>query len=83
MENIIVALITGAASVIAVVYTNKTSNDKVQKQLEISQAVTEEKIDTLKDEVEKHNKVIERVFKLETNVDNIKDAVNELKEYHK
>lgn len=83
MEAIVVALITGVASVVAVIYTNKTSNDKMQKQLEINQAVTEEKIDTLTQSVEKHNKVVERVFKLETNVENIKETVNELKEYHK
>lgn len=83
MEAIAVALITGIASVIAVMYTNKTSNDKMQKQLEINQAVTEEKIDILKHEVEKHNKVVERMFVLETNVENIKETVNELKEYHK
>ena len=83
MEAIIVALITGIASVIAVMYTNKTSNDKMQKQLEINQAVTEEKIDTLTNKVEKHNNVVERVFILETNVENIKEIVNELKEYHK
>lgn len=83
MEAIAVAIITGVASVIAVIYTNKTSNDKMQKQLEINQAVTEEKIDNLKNEVEKHNKVVERMFTLEANVHNIKETVNELKEYHK
>ncbi len=83
MENIFVALITGVFSVFGVMITNKSSNDKLQKQLEIHQAVNDEKIDNLTKAVNKHNSVIERVYKLETNVDNIKDTVSELKEYHK
>ena len=45
--------------------------------------VNDEKIDNLTKAVEKHNSVIERVFKLETKVSDMKETVNELKEYHK
>lgn len=87
MENIIVALITGGLSVLGVIISNKSSNDKlqtdIQRQLEVSQAVTNTEIKELKKEVEKHNGVLERVFKLETKVSDIKETVSELKEYHK
>lgn len=87
MENIIVALITGGLSVLGVIISNNKSNDKlqtdIQRQLEVSQAVTNTEIKELKKEVEKHNGVLERVFKLETKVSDMKETVNELKEYHK
>ena len=87
MENIIVALITGGLSVLGVIISNNKSNDKlqtdIQRQLEVSQAVTNTEIKELKKEVEKHNGVLERVFKLETKVSDMKETVNELKEYNK
>ena len=87
MENILVALITGGLSVLGVIISNTKSNAKMQsdieRKLEVHQAVTNTEIKELTKTVEKHNSVIERVFKLETNMNNVKDTINELKEYHK
>ncbi len=91
MESIIVALITGAMSIIGIVITVKASSkqqrgqrqeDLAKQQSEIAakldsqsaeirgelaqyRAATDAKIDALKDEVEKHNGVVERTYRLE------------------
>ena len=41
------------------------SNKKIEQQLDKQQAVTETKLEQLTKQVEKHNQVIERVYKLE------------------
>ncbi|MBQ7146028.1 MAG: hypothetical protein IJR95_04590 [Lachnospiraceae bacterium] len=56
---ILVAVITGAFGVLGSVVATK-------KQSSVFEAVVAEKIANLKAEVEKHNKVIERTFNLET-----------------
>lgn len=79
-EAIIVALITGACAVISqIVISAKSTKElfsklseqsqladaELDKKLEKFQAVTNEKIDELSRRVEKHNNVVERVYKLE------------------
>lgn len=71
MESIIVAIITGGLSLLGVILTNMTSNKKIQNQLEISMAITNTKLEDLTKQVEKHNQVIERTFKLEQAVEDI------------
>lgn len=58
-ETIIVAIITGLCAAIPAIIATIVSNNK-------SNAVMNYKIDTLTRQVEKHNNVIERVFKLES-----------------
>ena len=83
MENIIVALITGAASVIAVIITNTASNNKMQQTQAIAQAVTDEKISELTREVRVHNGFAERIPVLEEKVNVINKRIKDLEEYHK
>ena len=83
MENIIVALITGAASVIAVIITNTASNNKMQQTQAIAQAVTDEKISELTREVRAHNGFAERIPVLEEKVNVINKRIKDLEEYHK
>lgn len=71
-EGIIIAIITGLFSVLAVAFTNHHQNSKITTQLDKHQAVTDEKISELRRETEKHNKVIERTYKLEKDVEVIK-----------
>ena len=65
MTAIVAALITGGLSFLGVLVTNIFSNKKVQTDIKIQAAVTAEKIDELKSQVEKHNGVIERTYELE------------------
>lgn len=63
--GIIVAIITAVSSVAAVIITNIASNRKMQQQLEVSQAVTNTKIENLTQEVRKHNDFSTRIPVLE------------------
>lgn len=78
-EAIIVAVITGVCAVAAQwILSSRSKNDliaKLDKQSEISDtklrgemAVMEEEISTLRREVQKHNSLIERTYKLEERV---------------
>lgn len=67
-EAVIVALITGLFSVIAVIVTNISSNRKIQAQLDKQQAVFGEQLKELQRRVEVHNSVIERTYELERKV---------------
>ena len=71
MESIIVAIITGALSLLGVIITNMNSNRKIERQLEVSMAITNTKLEDLTKQVEKHNQVIERTYKLEQAVEDI------------
>ena len=71
MESIIVAIITGALSLLGVIITNMNSNRKIERQLEVSMAITDTKLEALTKQVEKHNQIVERTFKLEQAVEDI------------
>lgn len=68
---IIVSIITGGLSLVGVIVTNITSNRKIEHQLEVSMAITNTKLEDLTKQVEKHNQVIERTFKLEQAVEDM------------
>ena len=57
MESVIVACITGVVTLVGVILSNSKSR-----------AVMELKIDALTEKVEKHNRLIERTYKLEQDV---------------
>lgn len=67
-ESMAVALITGLLTLAGVIFSNVMSNNKIQAQLEKAQAVTEERIDNLTQEVKKHNTFDRRITELETTV---------------
>ena len=87
MESIIVALITGGLSLVGVVFTGLVSGKKtaseVTHKLELHQAVTDTKLEALREEVHKHNGVIERTFKLEGQMAECQHDIKDLKAYHK
>lgn len=71
MESIISAIIAGGMALIGVIFTNMTSNKKIENQLTTNQAVVNTKIDMLTDEVKKHNSFGDRITRLEVRVDNL------------
>ena len=95
MSDAIIAAIVSAGlalvgTIITVVKTNQTtlaaldkksalSDAKLESELKQHQAVTETKIDELTKKVEKHNNLIERVFKLEGRMDEAEHNIDELK----
>jgi len=79
MEAIFVSVISGFLSLAGVIITNIFSNRKVEHQLEVSMAVTNTKLEALTHQVEKHNQVLERTFKLEQAVEDLKGRGNNVK----
>ena len=80
---VIVALITGGFSILAVVLTNNHANNKMHHDMTTAQAVTKEQIKELTREVRAHNDFATRIPLLEQEVKNLKDRVASLEEYHK
>lgn len=78
MEQIIVAIITGIATVLAVIITNARSSRDMDAKLDKAQAVTETKLDTLTEEVRKHNNFAQRVPIMEVKLDDIDRRVSVL-----
>ena len=76
--QIIVAIITGIATVLAVIITNARSSRDMDAKLDKSQAVTETKLDILTEEVRKHNNFAQRVPVMEVKLDDIDRRVGVL-----
>lgn len=75
MESIVTAIITGGLALCGVVITNLSSNKKIESQLMTNQAVTNAKIESLTEEVKKHNTFGDRITKLETKVEILERSV--------
>ena len=80
---VIVALITGGFSILAVALTNSHSNNKIHSEMTTAQAVTKEQIKELTREVRTHNDFATRIPLLEQEIKNLKARVASLEEYHK
>lgn len=80
MDNaVIVALITGACSVLAVIVSNASSNRQIDIKLDKTVAVLEERIAHLTSQVEKHNEVITRTYECEKDIAEIKATLHSMK----
>lgn len=80
---VVVALITGGFSILAVALTNNHANNKMQNEMTTAQAVTKEQIKELTREVRTHNDFATRIPLLEQEIKNLKKRVAALEEYHK
>lgn len=81
-DAIVVAIISGvfslAVGVISALIAARSAGNEVQKKLEISQAVTDTKLDELTREVRKHNNFAERIPVLEEKVKVANDRITDL-----
>lgn len=77
---IVVAVISGIASVTGVVITARSSNNKIQHQLEIAQAVQNTKLDALAAEVRTHNEFGRRIPVMEEQIKTVFVRLDELKQ---
>lgn len=71
MDSIITAIIAGGLSLIGVIISNLSANKKIETQLSINQAVVNTKIDTLTEEVKKHNSFGDRITRMEVRLENL------------
>ncbi len=67
-DAVLSALITGGLALAGVVLTVRASDNKLQRKIEISQAVTDTKLEELTREVRLHNNFAQRVPVLEEKV---------------
>lgn len=79
MESVISALIAGGLALVGVIITNMSNSKSIESKLATSQAVTETKLDTLTEEVRKHNNFAERIPVLESRVSVLEENVKGLK----
>ena len=79
-EAVLVALITGSVSVLAVIITSISANRKMQSQLEKSQLVTDTKLEALTREVREHNSFARRVPVLEAQMKAAEHRLNNLEQ---
>ena len=77
-EGIITAVITGVLTLIGTLVTVMAGISKANKNLEIVQAVTNEKIDHLTEEVKKHNNFATRLPVLEEKVENLDRRIDNI-----
>ena len=80
MESIISALIAGGLALVGVIFTNIQSNKAIENKLATAQAVTDTKIESLTEEVKRHNEFWMKVPVLENRLDNLERGIKEM--YH-
>lgn len=78
MEGIIASIITGALALVGVIITNMMSNKEIEHKLEVSQAVTDTKLDALTKEVKEHNSNVQQVPVLMEKVKNLETRIEHL-----
>lgn len=78
MTEIIVAIITCVASVVTVVITTRSSGRQMLHKIEMSQAVTDTKIEELTREVREHNNFARRMPVVEEQIKVINHRVGDL-----
>lgn len=76
-EAILVALITGAVSLIGTVLTILQTSKKTEQSFQIAQAVMNEKIEQLRKSVDKHNNFAERLPRLEQRVEDLEKHLDD------
>lgn len=74
-EGIIIALITLCGTLIGVFVSARATQEKMSQQLETSQAVTNNEIKHLTEEVKKHNQFAERIPHIEGRLDVLDEKV--------
>ena len=77
-EAIVVALITGAVSLIGTIITVILTNNKTVQEMRISQAITDTKIDELTREVRSHNNFAHRMPVVEEQIKTLDGRVDRL-----
>lgn len=83
VTEIIVAIVTGVATVIAVVLTNSRNSREMDAKLEKAQAITDTKIEELTREVRIHNGFAQRIPVLEEKMSVANNRIKDLETYHR
>lgn len=76
--EIIVALLTGAVSILTTVITVVSANSRTRSEIRTQLAVQEQKVTTLTEEVRRHNDFATRLPVLEEKVESLEGRVDRL-----
>lgn len=79
-SDIVVSIITGILTLIGVIITNSESNRKIEHRLEVSQAITDTKLENLTQEVRKQTDFAMKIPVLEQRVITCESDIKALKE---
>lgn len=89
-EGVIVAIITAGLSLVGVIITVVYGNKKTQQAIQAQTDLTLYRIDRLEEKQDKHNSVIERMYKVEEDISLLKEKVkvenhriDDLEQFHK
>ena len=74
--GVIIAIITGIASVLGVVLTNSKSNRDMDAKLDKAQAITETKLDALTAEVKRHNDFAAKIPQIQGDIKVINEKLS-------
>lgn len=77
-DGIVVAIISGILTLAGTIITVVAGMSKTAKNIEIVQAVTNEKLNSLTEEVKKHNEFGQRIPILEERITNLNQRVEQL-----
>lgn len=89
METILAAAISAFAAIVVCVISSNAQNKKILSELDKHNEVQNVKLEELAKTVDKHNKVIERVYKLEQadarekeQIKHMEEDIHKLQNYH-
>lgn len=73
--NLLITVLTSFVTICTTILTVRSGNDKVMTELEKHNLVQDERISNLTKQVEKHNNVVERMYRLEEKVEVLEKSV--------
>lgn len=82
-DSITTALITGAITLIVCLINNRAQMNKVVAALDKNNALFAYRVEQLEKKMDKHNNVVERMFKVESDLKTAFIKIDELKEEYK
>lgn len=73
--NLLITVLTSFVTICTTILTVRSGNDKVMTELEKHNLVQDERISNLTKQVEKHNNIVERMYRLEEKVEVLEKSV--------
>lgn len=83
MQEILIAFITGGLALVGTIISNKQTENKIQQQIIVNQAVTDTKLEELTREVREHNNFAKRMPVVENEIKHLQAEVHQLEDYHR
>ena len=77
---LLITVLTSFVTICTTILTVRSGNDKVMTELEKHNLVQDERISNLTKQVEKHNNVVERMYRLEDKVETLEKSLEKNQE---